>query len=242
LFFAQQKSRFGRIETLEIILSKTERELLKAVYRRSQDGTAAHTSEVAEALGLAPGTVTMGIKRLADRDILIHRPYKGVELTPKGRLLALAVIRRHRIVERFLADMLHYEWQDADRHAKSFEHQLPQEVEDRLFAALNNPETCPHGYPIPAPDASELGEPLRLTELAIGDAAVIALPDDMDGEVIAFLDTLGVRPGVQIELREKHPFDGPVVVRVNGEDRTVGEKLADRIHVVPGVGTEEVVL
>jgi DtxR family Mn-dependent transcriptional regulator len=89
---------------------------------------------------------------------------------------------------------------------------------------------------------SELGEPLRLTELAPGDAAVIALPGDMDGEVVAFLDTLGVRPGVQIELREKHPFDGPVVVRVNGEDRTVGEKLADRIHVVPGVGTEEVVL
>jgi len=236
------KPRFGRIETLEITLSKTERELLKAVYRMSQNGAEAHTSEVAEQLGLAPGTVTMGVKRLADRDIVIHRPYIGVELTSKGRLLALSVIRRHRIVERFLADMLGYDWLDADRLAKCFEHQLPQEVEDRLFAALSNPETCPHGFPIPEPDASELGEPLRLTELAPGDAAVIALPDDMDGEVVAFLDTLGVRPGVQIELREKHPFDGPVVVRVNGEDRTVGEKLAGRIHVVPGVRTEEVVL
>jgi DtxR family Mn-dependent transcriptional regulator len=208
----------------------------------SQNGAEAHTSEVAEQLGLAPGTVTMGVKRLAERGIVIHRPYIGVELTPSGRLLALSVIRRHRIVERFLADMLGYEWHDADRLAKHFEHQIPQEVEDRLFAALNNPETCPHGFLIPAPNGSELGEPLRLTELAPGDAAVIALPNDMDGEVVAFLDTLGVRPGVQIELREKHPFDGPVVVRVNGEDRTVGEKLADRIQVVPGVRTEEVVL
>jgi len=208
----------------------------------SQDGGQAQTSEVAEQLGLAPGTVTMGVKRLADRAMVVHRPYVGVELTAMGRLVALSVIRRHRIVERFLTDMLGYESPDADRLAKHFEHQLPQEVEDRLFAALNNPQTCPHGYSIPEPDASELGEPLRLTELAPGDAAVIALPDDMDGEVIAFLDTLGVRPGAQIELRERHQSDGPVVVRVNGEDRTVGEQLADRIHVVPGVRTEEVVL
>lgn len=208
----------------------------------SQAGTEAHTSEVAVQLGLAPGTVTMGVKRLADRELVIHRPYKGVELTAKGRHIALSVIRRHRIVERFLSDMLGYEWQDADRLAKTFEHQLPQEVEDRLFEALEQPDTCPHGFPIPAPNASELGEPLRLTELSPGDAAVIALPSDMDGDVIAFLDTLGVRPGVQIELREKHPFDGPVVVRVNGEDRTVGEKLAGRIHVVPGVKTEDAAL
>jgi DtxR family Mn-dependent transcriptional regulator len=212
------------------------------VYRISQDGTEAHTSEIASRLGLAPGTVTMGVKRLAEREILVHRPYVGVVLTALGRVLAQSAIRRHRVVERFLADMLGYSWHDADRLAKCFEHQLPQEVEDRLFAALNNPNACPHGFPIPEPDVSDLSEPLRLTELAPGDAAVIALPSDMDGEVVAFLDTLGVRPGVQIELREKAPADGPVVVRVNGEDRTVGEKLADRIHVVPGVGTEEVVL
>jgi DtxR family Mn-dependent transcriptional regulator len=208
----------------------------------SQDGTEAQTSEIASRLGLAPATVTMAVKRLAEREVLVHRPYVGVELTALGRLLAGSAIRRHRVVERFLADMLGYSWQDADRLAKCFEHQLPQEVEDRLFAALNNPQTCPHGHLIPAPDSSDLGEPLRLTELAPGDAAVIALPSDMDGEVVAFLDTLGVRPGVQIELREKSPADGPVVVRVNGEDRTVGEKLADRIHVIPGVENEEVVL
>lgn len=213
----------------------------------SQDGAEANTSDIAERLGLAPASVTMSVKRLADRSIVIHRPYIGVELTPKGSLLALSVIRRHRIVERFLADMLSYDWQDADRLAKTFEHQLPQEVEDRLFAALNNPETCPHGYVIPVPDGSVLGEPLRLTELNAGDAAVIALPKDMDGEVVAFLDTLGVGPGVQIELREKSDLAGPVVVRVNGEDRTVGEKLADRIQVlqkirVPGLGNEEAVL
>jgi DtxR family Mn-dependent transcriptional regulator len=240
--FTGTKPRFSRIETLEITLSKTERELLKAVYRMSQNGARANTSEIAEQLKLAPGTLIMAVKRLADRGVLVHLPYIGVELTAKGHLTALSAIRRHRIVERFLADMLGYEWHDADRLAKHFEHQLPREVEDRLFAALNNPQTCPHGHPIPELDASEVGEPLRLTELAPGDAAVIALPNDMDGEVIAFLDTLGVRPGAQIELREKPPSDGPVVVRVNGEDRTVGEQLADRIQVLPGVRTEEIVL
>jgi DtxR family Mn-dependent transcriptional regulator len=213
--------------------------LLKALYRLSQQGSEAHTSDVAEQLGVTPGTVTAGVKRLADRKLAIHRPYRGVELTATGRLLAISVIRRHRIVERFLADMLQYSWQDADRLAKSFEHQVPQEVEDRLFNALGQPDSCPHGFPIPVHDAHELPTPRRLTELAVGDTAVVALPSDMDGEVVLFLDTLGVRPGVQVQLRERQPFDGPVVVRVDGEDRTVGETLADRIHVVPGVETED---
>jgi DtxR family transcriptional regulator, Mn-dependent transcriptional regulator len=224
---------------VEVTLSKSERELLKALYRLSQTGTEAHTSEVAVRVGVTPGTVTAGVKRLADRELVIHRPYRGIELTPTGRMYAVSVIRRHRIVERFLSDMLNYSWQDADRLSMSFEHQLPQEVEDRLFKALDCPETCPHGFPIPAPDSLELPLSLRITQLSPGEAAVIALPGDMDSDVVAFLETLGMRPGARIELREKQPFDGPVVVRVDGEDRTVGERLAERIHVVPGVQTEE---
>src|SRR3954470_14479909 len=139
------------------VLSKTDREALKAIYRLSRDGDeAAHTGVLAERLGLAPGTVTATVKRLADRGLVDHEPYHGVELTIAGRQLAIAAIRRHRIVERFLADMLGYAWNEADRLATKFEHDLPQEVEDRLFVALDRPVTCPHGFPIPEPEGMDI--------------------------------------------------------------------------------------
>lgn len=213
--------------------------MLQAVFRLSQDGSEVHTAQVAAQLQLAPGAVTMNIKRLADRGILFHRPYVGVGLTAMGRLAAMSAVRRHRVVETFLVEQLGYPLEDAMRLSPSFEFHIPQEVEDRMFSVLGHPETCPHGNQIPAPATSEFGQPVRLTDLTPGDAAVIALPNDLDGEVVAFLDTLGVKPGVQIELREKSPADGPVVVRVNGQDRTVGEQLADRIQVVPGIRVKE---
>lgn len=224
---------------MDVALSRPERELLKTLHRLSREGTEAHTSDVADRLGLAAGTVTAGIKRLADRDLVIHRPYRGVELTPAGRALAVSVIRRHRIVERFLSDMLGYTWQEADRYSTAFEHSIPQEVEDRLFLALGQPASCPHGFPIPPPESSEVPVSRRLVDMTPGDRAVIALPGDMDAELVAFLETLGVRPGVHVELREKQPFDGPIVVNVDGRDQTVGEKLAERIYAVPAAGLEE---
>src|SRR4029078_5183867 len=135
------------------VLSKTDREALKAIYRLSGDGDA-HTGVLAERLGLSPGTVTATVKRRAARGRVDHKPYKGVELTPTGRQAAIASIRRHRIVERFLADMLGYAWNEADRLATSFEHELPQEVEDRIFVALDRPATCPHGLPIPVNESA----------------------------------------------------------------------------------------
>lgn len=218
---------------MDVELSRAERELLKAIYRISHAESEAHTSEIASQLGVTAGTVTTGVKKLADRSLVAHRPYKGVELTPAGKVIAISIIRRHRIVERFLSDMLGYDWHDSDRLAASFEHHLPQEVEERMFRALQSPTTCPHGFPIPEPESSDVIELRRLTELSPGDAAVIALPGDLAADVLQFLDSLGVRPGVEIELREKQPFDGPVVLRVDGHDHTVGEGLASRIQVLP---------
>jgi DtxR family Mn-dependent transcriptional regulator len=215
---------------MDLTLSRSERETLKAIYRLSKDGDA-HTGALADALGVSPGTATAAIKRLADRDLADHKPYKGVELTPAGRQAAVSAIRRHRIVERFLSDMLGYAWNEADRLAGSFEHELPQEVEDRLFVALDRPATCPHGFPIPEPEVGEIPQMPPLYELEPGDVAVVAVPGSVDADVVAFLDTLGLRPGVEVEVREKHPFDGPLVLRVDGKDRTVGEKVARQIFV-----------
>jgi DtxR family transcriptional regulator, Mn-dependent transcriptional regulator len=212
-------------------VSKADRETLKAIYRLTRDNSGAHTGVLAESLKVSPATVTATVKRLAERGLLDHRPYKGVELTRSGRRAAIAAIRRHRIVERFLSDMLGYAWNEADRLAGAFEHELPQEVEDRLYVALHRPATCPHGFPIPEPDVVDIPAMPPLYALDPGDIAVVAVPGSTDPDVVEFLDTLGLRPGVRVEVREKHPFDGPMVLRVEGSDRTVGEKVANQIFV-----------
>src|SRR5690348_303007 len=220
---------------MEPPLTRSEREALKAIYRLTHRGDppeeGAHTGVLAESLGLSPGTVTATVKRLADRELADHRPYRGVELTAAGRQAAVACIRRHRIVERFLSDMLGYAWNEADRLAGSIEHDLPQEVEDRLFVALHRPTTCPHGFPIPEPEVADIPGMPSLYTLEPGDVAMVAVPGSVDDDVIAFLDTLGLRPGVRAEVVEKHPFDGPLVLRVDGKDRTLGRTVAQQVFV-----------
>jgi len=211
--------------------TRSEHEALKAIYRATVDGNAASTGDLANALGLTPGTVTATVKRLAEHGLVLHTPYHGVELTAPGRRTAVAAIRRHRIVERFLSDMLGYSWNEASELAGSFEFELPVEVEERLYVALHRPDTCPHGFPIPAPEVDRLPQLPPLPSLEPGQRAIVALPGSTEPEVAAFLETLGLRPGVEIELREKHPFDGPLVLRVGGRDRTLGFNLAQQIYV-----------
>lgn len=214
-----------------MFLTRAERDALKAIYRLTTDDPIAHTGDLAEALDISPGTATTTVKRLADRGLLEHVPYHGVGLTVLGRVSAVAAIRRHRIVERFLADMLGYAWNEADRLAGSFEHDLPQEVEDRIFVALHRPATCPHGFPIPEPEMVDIPIMPPLYALEPGDRAVVAVPGSTDPAVVDFLDTLGVRPGVRVEIKEKHPFDGPLVLTVDGCDRTLGSTVANQVFV-----------
>ncbi len=212
-------------------LSRSDRDTLKAVYRLTKGVSAAHTGALAESLRVSPGTVTTAVKRLAERNLVKHEPYRGVSLTRQGRRAAIGAIRRHRIVERFLADMLGYQWNEADRLAGAFEHDLPQEVEDRLFVALNRPTTCPHGFPIPDPDVVDLPDMPPLYALEPGDVATVAVPGSTETEIVEFLDTLGLRPGVQVSVTEKHPFDGPIVLSVEGSERTISQKVAMQIFV-----------
>ena len=205
--------------------------MLKALYRATREGGAGSTGDLANALDVSPGSATSLVKRMAERGLVDHVPYQGVELTPTGRREALRAIRRHRIVERFLADMLGYPWNEADRLATAFEHELPDEVEERLFVALDQPESCPHGFPIPAPEAMDLPVPPPLYDLAPGHSAIMAVPGSTDSEVIEFLDALGIRPGVEVTVVERHPFDGPLVLRVDGHDRTLGAKVARQVFV-----------
>jgi DtxR family Mn-dependent transcriptional regulator len=218
--------------------TRSEREALKAIYRFTRDGSEAHTGTLAERLGLSPGTVTTLVKRLADRGLVDHRPYQGVRFTADGRRAAVAAIRVHRIVERFLADMLGYAWNEADALAVAFEHDLPAEVIDRLYIALHRPETCPHGFPIPIAEADELPNTPELYDLEPGEVAEVAVSGSTDAGILSFLGTLGVVPGVQVTVVEKHPFDGPLVVEIGGQTRTIGERVARQVYVTRRIPPE----
>ncbi|MGH8911289.1 MAG: metal-dependent transcriptional regulator [Acidimicrobiia bacterium] len=211
--------------------SGTERETLKAMYRLSPGGDAVRTGDLAEALGVSPGTVTARLKRFDERALAEHRPYQGVRLTAAGRRLAVSAIRRHRIVERFLSDMLGYPWDGADRLAVTFEHNLPDEVVQRLFIALHRPTSCPHGFPIPSDEADEVVQLPTLADVTTGDEVEVAVPGTTDPEIVAFLDTLGIRPGARVTVRDHQPFDGPLVVSVDDEERLIGSNLARAIFV-----------
>ena len=217
-------------------LSKSDREMLKAIYRQTAPapgsaGTVAHTGDLAEVMGTSPGTATTHVKRLADRGLVAHTPYVGVTLTDHGRALAVGAIRRHRIVERFLSDVLGYDWKDADRLATAFEHELPVEVEERIVSVLGHPTSCPHGFPIPEASAHEVPPLPPLYDLEPGDVAVVAVPGSTDPDIVEFLDGLGLHPGAHVEVREKHPFDGPLVVRVEGQDRALDRRIATQVFV-----------
>lgn len=212
-------------------LTRSERETLKAIYRLTRDGSEAHTGALAGVVGMSPGTSTTLVKRLAKRGLVVHRPYQGANFTAEGRRVAMAAIRRHRIVERFLADMLGYAWNEADALAITFEHDLPTEVVDRLFVALNRPTTCPHGFAIPAPTDDDLPATPELYDLEAGDVANVAVSGNTDSEIVAFLDTMGVVPGAEVRVLDKHPFDGPLVVEVDGHTRTLGQRVARKVYV-----------
>src|ERR1700683_5601875 len=102
---------------MDAALTKSERETMKAIWRLTShppNSRGARTGDLAASLKLSPGTMTATVKKLADRGLAVHTPYHGVELTETGRRRAMSVVRRHRIVERFLADMLGYSWSEAD--------------------------------------------------------------------------------------------------------------------------------
>lgn len=212
-------------------LSAAERETLKSVYRLAGPEGTARPGDVADALSISPGTITARFKKLDERGLLEHRPYLGVSLTKQGRIAAIAAIRRHRVVERFLSDMLGYPWDQADRLAVTIEHSLPHEVVQRLYVALDRPATCPHGFPIPAWEAEELPTLPTLADAEPGEEIEVAMPGDTHPDVVAFLETIGIRPGTMVTVRERHPFDGPIVVSVEGNERVVGHKLATEIYI-----------
>ncbi len=206
-------------------------EYLKHIFRLENVSRPVSTSALAEAMNVAPSTVTDTLKRLAERGLINYVPYHGITLTPEGQKASVKAIRRHRIVERFLTDMLGFEWHEAHEEALLFENNISEEVERRLFVALNRPKVCPHGYPIPSKPEDVRMDETTLYSLEPGDRAEVISVKDDEPELLQFMASMGIKPGVKIKIEAKDPFKGPLQALVGRSRRTVGWHLANSIHV-----------
>ncbi|MBC7246997.1 MAG: metal-dependent transcriptional regulator [Actinobacteria bacterium] len=204
---------------------------LKHIFRLQQASSPVSTTALAESMGLAPSTVTDTLKKLSQKGLINYTPYHGITLTPEGEKMAVKAIRRHRIVERFLTDMLGFEWHEAHEEALPFENQISEEVERRLFVALNRPKVCPHGYPIPSKVEDVRVEETTLYSLEPGERAEVISVKDDEPELLQFMASLGIKPGVRIRVITKDPFKGPLQAVVGRNRRTVGWHLANSIYV-----------
>jgi DtxR family Mn-dependent transcriptional regulator len=207
---------------------------LKAVYRLGANGPVA-TQQLADELGVAASSATNMAKRLHEQGLLSHTPYHGVELTPEGRQVALDVIRRHRLLETFLAEKVGLSWDEVHDEAERLEHHLSDRLEARLDSMLGFPDTDPHGDPIPRDGASPDPDPTIL-ELPAGASGIVSRVSDRDPEHLRYLGALGIVPGAQVDVLEHLPFEGPVRIRVSGSgappaEHVLGRPLADVIRV-----------
>jgi DtxR family Mn-dependent transcriptional regulator len=185
-----------------------------------QEGRPATTGQIAAALGVSPGTVTSMLKTLDAARLATHRPYEGVALTRAGRVLALRMIRRHRIIELFLMRTLGMSWDAVHDEAEHMEHAMSDLLIDRIDEFLGHPAVDPHGDPIPRGDAQSLatdGPSRSLAECAAGDRFRLARVVDQSPEFLRYLTASGLPLGVTGAV-EVNP-DGAGLMRVNVGDR-----------------------
>lgn len=211
-------------------LSRSVEDYLKTIYRLSERGGTAATNEIAQRLDLSPASVTGMVKKLAESGHLEHVPYHGVRLTDPGRLAALAVVRRHRILETYLITKLGYDWSNVHNEAERLEHAVSDELIDRMAFALGEPKYDPHGAPIPTKDGDiERADHEPLADVQVGVRVVLRQVDDDDPERLRYLKSLGLVPMVELVVTDRQPFGGPITVRI-GEaqtgDRVIGPELA----------------
>lgn len=204
-------------------------EYLHAVYELEEDGVPVIRARLAERLGYAAPSVTEMVRRLMEEGYL-EGTGRSLHLTKAGRDLAESVVRKHRLAERLLTDIIGLEWYKAHREAGRWEHVISDEVERRLVELLGNPLTCPHGNPIPGADGS-LPQLTALGECAAGDAVRIDRVNETiesDYATLAYLDEHGVRPGATAVVRAKAP-DGTMVLEVGDESVALSPSLASNL-------------
>lgn len=220
-----------------VALSRSVEDYLKAIYQLAEPSGEAATTAIAERLDVAPASVTGMIKRMAEAGLLEHEPYRGVQLTPQGRTAALAVLRRHRILETYLITKLGYDWSNVHEEAERLEHAVSDELVERMAFALGQPQYDPHGAPIPTREGEiEQLAYVRLADVEVGARVALRQVGDEDSERLRYLKSLGLLPMVEMTVLDKQPFGGPITLRLGSKDpepkdRTIGTELAERLMV-----------
>jgi DtxR family Mn-dependent transcriptional regulator len=214
-------------------------EYLEAIYRLEREGPGVTTSLLAADIGVAPASVSGMLKKLASEGYIEHRSRGEAKLTQKGLAVGVRVLRRHRIAECFLTEILGMQWDEVHAEACVLEHAISARVEERLLAVLGNPKNCPHGHPIPPADLSDPERPgVPLAQLDEGALALVHGVTEEIPETLRYLGSIGLRPGADIELLEKAPLGGPLTVRVCGDRKhAISLELARMVIVLPNDGS-----
>jgi DtxR family Mn-dependent transcriptional regulator len=205
---------------------------LKNIFKIELSEGRVATTVLSRKLGIAPASVTEMIKKLAEEGIVTHTPYRGVQLTKEGRKRALQIIRRHRLWEAFLVEVLKYDWHEIDEEAERLEHLTSEKLEQHMDELLGFPNTDPHGDAIPSPKGklTDLSSH-SLDKIEEGKTAVVRRVSDSSPEILQLASKLGIALNRKIKVKEKIAFDGTLRVVVGRKEQYISSKLAQNIFV-----------
>ncbi|MDE3069099.1 MAG: metal-dependent transcriptional regulator [Acidobacteriota bacterium] len=216
-------------------VSSSVQDYAKAVYAlENREGGTVSTNDLAERLGVTPGSASGMVRKLAEQGLLEHEPYRGVRLTDDGRRIALQVVRRHRLIELFLAEALDMPWDRVHAEAEVLEHALSDELERVIADRLGHPAVDPHGDPIPSA-SFEIDEraTASLDELPVGARGRFVRVSDSDPAKLRYLAEHQIALGDELEVAGRQPFGGPLFVRLHGSEHPLGGELARVMRIEP---------
>jgi DtxR family Mn-dependent transcriptional regulator len=205
---------------------------LKNIYKLSSNEGKVTTSSLSEKLQISPASVSEMIKKLAEEGTLTHTPYKGVELTEEGKLLALRIIRKHRLWEMFLVQVLHFGWDEIDDEAERFEHIMSDKMEEKIDHALGHPSIDPHGDPIPSKDGvitCSMSYPML--EAREGSTVRVLRVSDANSELLQYVSSIGISLNKEIAVQQKMNFDNSLLVRIGDKEVNISSTIASNIFV-----------
>ncbi|ADG75127.1 iron (metal) dependent repressor, DtxR family [Cellulomonas flavigena DSM 20109] len=220
------------MSTSAATLSAVSQDYLKVIWGAQEWSDVPVTTKLlASRLGVGPSTVSETVKRLADAGLVSHRPYGAVELTASGRAHAVAMVRRHRLLETYLVEKLGYGWDEVHDEAEVLEHAVSDRFVERVADLLGHPDRDPHGDPIPAADGTvHLPDAHVMWRVATGEYRVARI-SDADPELLRYLEGVGLVLDAHVTLVERRAVTGVVSVQVAGRADSVelGEVAASAI-------------
>lgn len=213
------------------MLSLTEENYLKAIYHLSEGGSkSVMTNEVAEAMQTKAASVTDMMKKLSAKGLINYEKYYGVTITPKGKLEALQVVRKHRLWETFLVQKLGFLWDEVHEVAEQLEHIQSHRLIDKLDEYLGFPKVDPHGDLIPDQHGKLKSLPqVPLDQLKPGSKGTISSVKDSDPNLLKYLDKIGAKPGKKIEVLSRETYDESIEIILEKKKVFVSKEVSKNI-------------